>query len=84
MALMFSYLKTSKSEKRKIVEILEFYIETDKSQIVKVNSMQTLADIAMRDDSIKEEVISKFKIWMKKGSPAVVSRLRKMMPRLEQ
>ena len=82
VAQMFSYLKITKAEQKKIKEILKRYIDTSRSNIVKAFSMQTLADIAGRDMSIKSEVIGIIRKAAKNGSPAVISRGKKLLKKL--
>ena len=79
VARMFSYIKINKKERDEVMKILLSYIETDKSKIVKTFSMQTLADFAERDVSLRPQVIKIIEKVMKKGSPAIVSRGRKLL-----
>ena len=84
VAQMFSYLDVNKREKAKIIRILLSYLDTDKSKIVKVFSMQTLADLADNDDDIKPVILKKIKEVMKEDSPAIVSRAKKIINKLEK
>ena len=68
---MFSYLEVNTQEKAEIVRILLSYLDYDKSRIVKVCSIQTLADLAERDESIKPKVESKLKEIVEAGRPAM-------------
>ena len=79
---MFSYIKINKKERDEVVGILLSYIENDKSKIVKTFSMQTLTDFAERDISIRPQVIKIIEKIMKIGSPAVVSRGKKVLHRI--
>jgi len=79
VAQMFSYIKINKSEQNKIIEILLFYIDNDKSKIVITFSMQTLADLAERDNKIKPEIIKIINKTMMNGSPAIVSRGKRLL-----
>jgi hypothetical protein len=81
-AQMFSYIETSKIERNKIIKILLSYIETDESKIVKTFSMQTLADFAEKDEQIKPRMINLIKGMIKRGSPAIVSRGKKLLKQL--
>jgi hypothetical protein len=81
-AQMFSYIETSKIERNKIIKILLSYIETDESKIVKTFSMQTLADFAEKDEQIKPRMINLIKGMIKSGSPAIVSRGKKLLKQL--
>jgi len=81
-AQMFSYIETSKIERNKIIKILLSYIETDESKIVKTFSMQTLAGFAEKDEQIKPRMINLIKGMIKKGSPAIISRGKKLLKQL--
>ena len=81
-AQMFSYIETSKIERNKIIKILLSYIETDESKIVKTFSMQALADFAEKDEQIKPRMINLIKGMIKNGSPAIVSRGKKLLKQL--
>ncbi len=81
-AQMFSYLDMNEVERDKVIEILFSYIDTDKSRIVKVSSMQTLADLAEKNEVIKPEILKRLKEITNRGSPAMVSRGRKLIKKL--
>jgi len=52
LAQLLSRIPLNKSERRRVVDILSSYL-TDRSRIVKVFSMQTLADIAVEDFELR-------------------------------
>ncbi|HLC30941.1 MAG TPA: hypothetical protein VJM51_09220 [Dehalococcoidia bacterium] len=81
-AQMFSYLETSRAERDEILRVLLSYLASTKSNIVKVCSMQALADLAERDDTVRLEMLGKLKELVDTGSPAVVSRGRKLVKQL--
>lgn len=83
VAQMFSYLEINKEERDKIVEILLSYIDTSKSNIVIVFSMQTLADFAEKDPEIRSKIAKKLKDIIITGSPSIVSRGKKLIKKLE-
>ncbi|UCD73244.1 MAG: hypothetical protein JSW01_00980, partial [Candidatus Bathyarchaeota archaeon] len=83
-AQMFSYLDLDETERDKVIEILFSYIDIDKSRIVKVSSMQTLADIAEKNEAVKPEILKKLKEIMNRGSPAMVSRGKKLIKKLTE
>ncbi len=83
VAQMFSYLELDKKERDKVIQILFTYIDTSKSNIVKVFSMQTLTDFAQKDNKIKPMILKELKKVMKSGSPAVVNRGKKLVDSLE-
>lgn len=84
VAQMFSYIETSKIERNKIIKILLSYIETDESKIVKTFSMQTLANFAEKDEQIKPKIINLIKGMIKNGSPAIISRGKKLLKQLNE
>ena len=66
----------------KIIRILLSYLDTDKSKIVKVCSMQTLANIAEKDEVISPKVVKKLEEVVEAGSPAMVNRAKKLLVKL--
>ena len=82
VAQMFSYLAVSTQERAEIVRILLFYLDADRSRIVKVCSIQTLADLAERDESIRPTIVRRLQEVIASGSPAMVNRAQKLLPRL--
>ena len=87
VAQMFSYIRIDKKERDKIIKILLSYIETDKSRIVKTFALQTLADFAERDPNLKPMVIKIIQnVGTKHGgsSPAILSRVRKLLVKLDR
>jgi len=82
VAQMFSYLEVDKMERDEIIRILLFYFDTDRSKIVKVCSMQTLADFARKDEAIRPEVVMKLEEIVEAGSPAMVNRAKKLLAKL--
>jgi hypothetical protein len=84
VAQMFSYLEVSRTERDEIVRILLSYLDTDKSKIVKVCSMQTLTDFADKDEAIRFPVIGKLREIVEIGSPAMVNRAKKLLARLKK
>lgn len=81
---MFSYIEISKKERDQIMDILLTYTSDEKSKIVKTFSMQTLANFAKRDTSIKPRILEFIEEIMKKGSPAVKSRGKKLIKELKK
>ena len=54
-AQMFSYLSFTPRERNRVAKILLSWIENEKSNIVRVMSLQTLADFARQDGKIKKQ-----------------------------
>jgi hypothetical protein len=83
VAQMFSYLKVNKSEKEEIIEILFRWTDyNNRSKIVIVNSMDTLANLAKTDDTMKTLVLKRIKEIMNNGSPTIINRGKKLIRQL--
>jgi len=82
VAQMFSYLDIDKAERDEIARILLSYLDTGNSKIVKVCSMQSLANLAENDTAIRHKVVRKLEEIVEAGSPAMVSRAKKLLARL--
>ena len=82
VAQMFSYLHIDKAERDEIARILLSYLDTDNSKIVKVCSMQSLANLAENDTAIRHKVVRKLEEIVEAGSPAMVSRAKKLLAKL--
>lgn len=78
---MFPRLESSKEERAAMVQILLDHLN-DKSNIVKTFSVQALADFAEKDASLCPQVIELLEKFAKTGSPAMKSRARKLLKRL--
>jgi len=82
VAQLVSRIKWTPKERRVIAGILTDYVK-DKSKIVKTFSMQALADIAEQDVDLRRSIISQLEELTRTGSPAMKSRGRKLLARLE-
>jgi hypothetical protein len=82
-AQMFPRLELSKEEQAVVVEILLNYLD-DKSKIVKTFSMQALADFAERDAGLRPQIIKLLEELTRTGSPAMRSRGRKLLEKLNR
>lgn len=83
MAQIAPRLAYSPNEENEIIKALKRYL-THKSKIVRVSAMESLANIAERNRSILNEVIEIIKVQKATGSPALQSRGRKLLQRLER
>ncbi len=83
MAQVSPRLECTKSEEHKIIGLLNKLL-SHKSKIVKVSAMDSLAFFAERNKSILADVIGIIKEQMKNGSPAIQSRGRKLLERLDR
>lgn len=84
LAQIFSYLELDREEITIIVDILSSWINSEKSKIVIVNSIQTLAEFAKKDKSIRPMVLRKLEDIIKNSSPLVVSRGNKLIKELKR
>jgi hypothetical protein len=83
VAQMFPRLKVSSEERTAMVEILLDYLH-DRSKIVKTFSMEALAALAEEEASIRSRVIALLGELTRTGSPAMKSRGRKLLQRLNR
>jgi hypothetical protein len=79
VAQMFSRMELEAEELKDVAKLLGKWIESTKSNIVKVNSIQCLYDLSLKYPDLKPTVIEILQIWMTKGSPAVVNRVKKLL-----
>jgi hypothetical protein len=70
-------------ERRIVVGIPDSYL-SDKSSIVKTFAMQALADLAMLDVELRQEVIEKIEALTANGTPAMRSRGKKLLKMLKE
>lgn len=82
LAQMFSRLCLEDDELDRVVNLLCQWIQGSKSKIVKVNAMQSLCDIASKHTDLIPLVVMIFKDAITNGSPAVVSRGKKLLREL--
>jgi hypothetical protein len=78
-AQMFSYLTLTPRERTKVARILFYWLKNEKSNIVRVMSLQTLADFAKQDIKIKNKTIPLLKNFLVGGTPSLKSRSRKLL-----
>lgn len=83
VAQMFSYLALTAKERGVIASILFSWIKDEKSNIVKVMSLQTLSDFAKQDASLKRKVVPMLKKFIMSGSPSLQSRSRRLLKELK-
>jgi hypothetical protein len=69
-------------ERKKVFALLLDYLN-DKSRIVKTFTMQALADIALQDNAYLDEVQDIWSQLTKIGNPAMKSRGKKLLLKLE-
>lgn len=81
LAQLFSRLKLTAAQRRRVAEILNAYL-CDASRIVKTFAMQALADIAVQDAQLRPPIVAQLKKLTRTGSPAMRARGRKLLARL--
>ncbi|MGW8257845.1 MAG: hypothetical protein ACWGMZ_10205 [Thermoguttaceae bacterium] len=84
IALMLSYLKLTKNESEKVFVVLSGWINTEKSKIVKVNSLQALADISTMNGNLRMKTIALIKKQMATGTASLMSRGKKLLKQLDR
>ncbi len=83
MAQIAPRLTCKEDEESKIINILKKYL-LHKSKIVRVSAMESLVYFAERNNSIFDEILAIIQNQIDTGSPAVKSRGRKLLQRLER
>jgi hypothetical protein len=83
VAQMFSRLELNENEKELIVNLLFSWLEESSSNIVRVNSMQTLSDLAGENRELRSLVLEKLQEIIQIGSPSTVSRGKKLIKKLK-
>jgi hypothetical protein len=83
VAQMLPRLTWGKEERAACVALLLRYLE-DASKIVKTSAMQALADFADRDLDLLPQVLDLLQALTRTGSPAMRSRGRKLVDRLQR
>ena len=81
VAVMIPRLELTRNERRRAAEVLETYLE-DHSSIVKTFALQGLADLAQQDHSLREPVIEHLRKSLRRGTPAMNARSRRLLARL--
>ncbi|HKZ69206.1 MAG TPA: hypothetical protein VJ020_03950 [Anaerolineales bacterium] len=83
VALMFPRLTLTSKERQTVVSILGGYLK-DESRIVKTFAMQALADIAEQDAGLRPAIVKQLQKSTRTGSPAMQSRGRKLLAKLQR
>ena len=82
VAQLIPHLGLTKAETIIVYQFLNDYLN-DKSKIVRTFSLQAMTDLTEINSSLKKEVIKIIKQQMRKGSPAILSRGKKLLIKLE-
>lgn len=81
VAQLVSRLELNKSERKRVVSIMEEYLG-DRSSIVKTSAMQALADLALQDSSLRPRIVKQLQRLTEEGTPAMQARGRKLLAKL--
>lgn len=85
VAQMIPRFKLSKSDVAKVRKILDTYLKNTHSNIVRVMSLQALADLALQDKVEKKEVIRGIEQYTDMvNTPSVRVRARKLLKQLKK
>lgn len=82
LAQIFPRLDLTTEECKDVVAILKDYLG-DESKIVKTFSMQALADLALENPDLYDEVIALLEDSTRTGSPAMKSRARILLKKMK-
>lgn len=82
MAQIAPRLECSPEQEGQLIELLKNLLK-HKSKIVQVSAMDSLAVFAERIPKIRKDITGIIKAQMEHGSPAILSRGRKLLERLE-
>ena len=83
VAQIFSRLELNDNEQELIVDLLFSWLEESSSNIVRVNSIQTLSDLAEENRELRSLVLEKLQEIIQIGSPSIVSRGKKLIQKLK-
>ncbi len=83
VAQMLPRLELDAGERAIAVDVLLGYLE-DNSKIVKTFAMQALAELALVDEQLRPRVVPLLQELTETGSPAMVSRGRKLLQKLDR
>lgn len=80
VARMLPRLKLSGTERKKVFGLLLRYLK-DESRIVKTCAMQAIAELALQDDSCRNQALGLIRRMMINGSPAMKAARKKTVER---
>lgn len=83
VAQVIPRLSLNPRERRRAVEILQWYLE-DPSSIVRTSAMQSLAEIALTDRRLRGSVLKTLSRLTETGTPAMRARGKKLLARLKE
>ncbi len=83
IALLIPRLDLSAEETMWAARRFLSWIDSSPSQIVRVNSLQALAELARSDPALRDEALGRLKECLRTGSPSLRSRARKLLGEME-
>jgi HEAT repeat protein len=83
VAQIFPRLMVTDAEKKRIIKILQDYLQ-DKSKIVVTFALQALSDFGAKDPILRHEVRSILSHYAKTGSPAIKNRATKLLNKMNK
>lgn len=82
MAQLLSYLPLEKNEVTRVVKVLQHWLDNDESRIVRVNSLQALADISVEHDYIRDNVVALIVNYESSEVPSLSARAKKLLKKI--
>ncbi|MBI5637057.1 MAG: hypothetical protein HZA03_03695 [Nitrospinae bacterium] len=82
LAQMLAYVKTTSAEKKRAAAILKEWFADDDSRIVRVMSLQALADFAKAEPGMRDEVSALIRAAAGSGIPSLAARARKLQKKM--
>jgi hypothetical protein len=80
LARMFPHLNLTPEERERVISLLFTWVGSkDRSMIVKVNSLQSLAEFAQEDARLRITLVNTLQEVIQSGSPAMKARSRKLL-----
>lgn len=84
VAQMLAYVKTSTAEKKRAAAVLKKWFAADDSRIVRVMSLQALADFAKAEPGMRDDVSALVRAAFDSGIPSLAARARKLEKEMEK
>lgn len=78
LSQMLCYVKTTAAEKKRAAAVLKEWFSNDGSRIVRVMSLQALADFAKDAPGMRDEVAALVHTALRSGIPSLAARARKL------
>ena len=84
LAQMLAYVNTADAEKKRTAAVLKKWLAGDDSRIVRVMSLQALADFAKEAPAMRPEVAALVRAALRSGIPSLAARARKLEKEMER